>query len=412
MKPRGRTGVFAMLIFALLIFGSGASSAQQTSTVSANQLRLDLRFIGHPPEDVIPPGESAITSLVIGADGALYGGTSGKKAHLFRLDPKGGKVFPLGYLPGEESIFHSLAARSDGSIYIGTSLVNVGRVEERGQDVLARYEGYAGGHIYRFDPAAELTNRKRMQHPRPNRALGFYQDLGIPVPGQAVVCLVTNEDELYGVTFPGGNFFVANPMTGETEDKGPIAGPPLNEEPFRSIPRALVIDEAGRVWGAGDYGALFHYDPDSEEIVHHPNLRLPSELGREFKTILDAMVRGPEGVLYGGTSDGFVFRFDPSSSKVTNLGKPMSQYRVRGLAFSKDGDLYGVGGPEGGAVRLFVYRTADGGFENLGLLDVNRSPFYAWLAFEADAMVAGMDGTIFIGESGRLSHLYLLYPWK
>ena len=78
-----------------------------------------------------------------------------------------------------------------------------------------------------------------------------------------------------------------------------MAGPPLNEEPLRSIPRALVIDEAGRVWGAGNYGALFHYDPDSEEIVHHPNLRLSSELGREFKTILDAMVRGPEGVLYG-----------------------------------------------------------------------------------------------------------------
>ena len=49
MKPLGRTDVFA-----LLIFGSGASSAQQTSTVTANQLRLDLRFIGHPSEDVIP----------------------------------------------------------------------------------------------------------------------------------------------------------------------------------------------------------------------------------------------------------------------------------------------------------------------------------------------------------------------
>ena len=375
MKPLARTCVVAMLIFS----GGGASSAQETSTVTASQLRLDLRLLGHPPEDVIPPGESAITSLVIGADGALYGGTSGKKAHLFRLDPKWGHVFPLGFLPGEESIFHSLAARSDGSIYIGTSLVNVGRVAERGQDVLARYEGYAGGHIYRFDPAAELESRQRMQHPQPDRALGFYQDLGIPVPGQAIVCLVMNmmnRDELYGVTFPGGNFFVADPTTGETEDKGPIAGPPLNEEPFRSIPRALVIDEAGRVWGAGDYGALFHYDPDSEEIVQHPGLRLPSELGREFKTILDAMVPGPEGVLYGGTSDGFVFRFDPALSKVTNLGKPMSQYRVRGLAFSRDGDLYGVGGAEGGAARLFVYRTAEGGFENLGLLDVNRSPFY------------------------------------
>ena len=45
------------------------------------------------------------------------------------------------------------------------------------------------------------------------------------------------------------------------------------------------------------------------------------------------------------------------------------------------------------------------------MLDVNRSPYYAWHAFEADAMVTGPDGTIFIGEAGRISHLYLLYPW-
>ena len=337
--------------------GSGASSDSFASTAPQTSFGSDpLHIPSCSRSSSDAPSHSAITSSSP-ADGPPSTAVNVRKKSLtcFDSSPEGGNVFPLGYLPGEESIFHSLAARSDGSIYIGTSLVNVGRVEERGQDVLARYEGYAGGHIYRFDPAAELTNRKRMQHPQPNRALGFYQDLGIPVPGQAVVCLVTNEDELYGVTFPGGNFFVANPMTGETEDKGPIAGPPLNEEPFSSIPRALVIDEAGRVWGAGDYGALFHYDPDSEEIVHHPSLRLPSEPGREFKTILDAMVRGPEDVLYGGTSDGFVFRFDPSSSKVTNLGKPMSQYRVRGLAFSKDGDLYGVGKPgrrRGATIRL------------------------------------------------------------
>ena len=143
----------------------------------------------------------------------------------------------------------------------------------------------------------------------------------------------------------------------------------------------------------------------------HPDLRLPSELGREFKAVLDAMVLGPDGLLYGGTSDGFVFRFDTESLKITNLGKPMWQYRIRGLAFSKTGDLYGVGGERGGAARLFVYRTSEGGYENLGLLDVNRSPYYAWLAFEVDSMVAGPDGTIFIGESGRRSHLYLLFPW-
>ena len=401
---------------AILLVFAGATSdpvmAQQTSTVTANQLRLDLRVLGHPPVDVIPPGESAITSLAIGSGGFLYGGTSGARAHLFELDPNWGHVYPLGFLPGEESIYHSMAAGDDGAIYIGTSLVTVGEIESRGQDVLERYDAYAGGHLYRFDAAGEREARIRMQHPQPGEPLTHYEDLGVPIPGEGIVHLLAGGGKLFGVTFPGGHFFVTDLETGETDDKGAIAGPPLNEEPFRSIPRAMVIDDNGLVWGAGDYGALFHYDPEAGTITHHPELRLPSVLGREFKTILDAMVVAPDGTIYGGTSDGFVFRFDPTSPKIVNLGKPMWQYRIRGLAFSQQGDLYGVGGEPGGAARLFVYRTTEGGYENLGLLDVNRSPYYTWLAFEADSMLAGPDGTIFIGESGRISHLYLLYPWR
>ena len=83
-----------------------------------------------------------------------------------------------------------------------------------------------------------------------------------------------------------------------------------------------------------------------------------------------------------------------------------------GPAVRQDGPAFALtGGDRGDAARLFVYRTKKGGFENLGLLDVNRSPYYAWLAFEIDSMVTGPDGTIFIGESSRISHLYLLYPW-
>lgn len=55
--------------------------------MAGSPLRLDLRMLGHPPLDVISPGESSVTSLVIGTDGRLYGGTSGKRAHLFVLDP-------------------------------------------------------------------------------------------------------------------------------------------------------------------------------------------------------------------------------------------------------------------------------------------------------------------------------------
>ena len=409
MRHKSIIGLAIGMVF--ISFAVLGSAGQQAGTMFVNQLRLDLRVLGHPPLDVIPPGESAITSLVIGADGSLYGGTSGRRAHLFSLDPSWGHVFPLGHLAEEESVFHSLVAATDGSIFIGTSLYNVGRIDERGRDVLSRYEDYAGGHIYRFDPAAERRDRKRMQNPDPARPLPCTTDLGIPVKGEGITCLIMGESALYGVTFPGGHFFVWDMAAGKAKDLGPICGPPLHEEPLRSIPRALVIDGKGRVWGAGDYGALFHYEPEEYKVIHHPDLRLPSVLGREFKTVLDAMVHGPDGKFYGGTSDGFLFRFCPESLQIVNLGKPMWQYRIRGLAFSRSGDLYGVGGDLGGAARLFVYRKEGGGFGNLGMLDVNRSPYYAWHAFEADAMVTGPDGTIFIGEAGRISHLYLLYPW-
>lgn len=395
----------------ILVLGT-TSPAQETRSMAANPLRLDLRMLGHPPLDVIPPGESSVTSLVIGADGRLYGGTSGRRAHLFVLDPSWGHVFPLGYLPREESIYHSLAASSDGMVYIGTSLGLRGRTDERGKDVLARYADYAGGHLYRFDPAAERASRKRMRTPNPRRALPFVEDLGIPVPGEGIVCLVMGRSELYGVTFPSGRFFVADPKTGKAEDKGPVCGPPLNEEPFRSIPGALVVDSQGRVWGAGDNGALFHYHPEEGTIRSHPRVRLPSVRGREFKSILDAAVEGPDGWIYGGTSDGYLFRFNPETLEMHNLGKPLWQQRIRGLAFGPHGDLWGIGGEPEGAARLFVRRSKTGSFENMGLLHVNRTPYYAWLAFEVESMLAGPDGTIFIGETGLRSHLFLLFPWK
>lgn len=399
------------VVGAFLVLSSGAA-AQETGSVTANPLRLDLRFLGHPPLDVIPPGEASVTSLVVSTDGRLYGGTSGKKAHLFVLDPRWGHVFPLGFLPGEQSVFHSLAAAPDGSLYIGTCLPLRGQLHERGKDVISRYEGYSGGHIYRFNTQKERQNRIRMQNPDPNRPLPFIEDLGAAVPGEGIVCLIMGVNELCGVTFPKGHFFVMDLETGNTRDLGPICGPPMNEEPFRSIPRALLKDKKERIWGAGDNGILFHYNSQTKEIIKHPESRLPSVRGREFKTIVDALVMGPDGLIYGGTSDGFIFRFDPDTLKIVNLGKPLWQHRIRGLAFSQDGDLWGIGGDRGGAARLFVYRRLEGSYENIGLLHVNRMPHYAWMAFEAESMVAGKDGTLFIGEYGLRAHLFLLFPWK
>ncbi len=255
-----------LILLIATVWVTGPLFSQQTSVVTANALRLDLRVLGHPPKDVIPPDESAITSLVMGADGRLYGGTTGEKAHLFVLDPQWGHVVPLGFIPGETSIFHSLAPGLDNSIYIGTSLPMTGRPDARGKDVAAAYSAYKGGHLYRFDTAQEASGQKRMQIPTPQRELPFLTDLGIVVAGEGIISLVRGEGEIYGMTFPNGHFFVCDLETGKIADKGVVCGAPLHEEPFKSVPRALVIDTQSRVWGARDRGTLFHYDPETGEL--------------------------------------------------------------------------------------------------------------------------------------------------
>ena len=61
--------------------------------------------------------------------------------------------------------------------------------------------------------------------------------------------------------------------------------------------------------------------------------------------------------------------------------------------------------------RMFSYDPATGAFQILGFVDVNRRPYYTWQAYVIGAMVAGLDGTIYLGESERISKLYLFYPW-
>lgn len=49
-------------------------------------------------------------------------------------------------------------------------------------------------------------------------------------------------------------------------------------------------------------------------------------------------------------------------------------------------------------------------YEILGFVDVNRRPYYTWQAYVIKAIVTGLDGTVYLGESERVSKLYLYYP--
>lgn len=393
-----------MRTFLFILLACPGLFAQRTveydySVVS--QVRIDLRDLGYPPLDVIPSGESAIRSLAVAPNGAIYGATSGRRSHLFVLYPQHGYVQPLGFLKGVTTVHRSLVVAANGDVYIGGSI----SVDVDGQG----YGGYDGGHLLRYTPGPD-DERKAIHID----AECPVRDLGIPVAGDGIYTLAIDRTRqtIYGLTYPSARFFSYAIANKKFTVHGGVAEHSIPGEKFekdRNIGRALALDADGRVYGSGDRGDLFRFDPVQQKLE---TLRVaaPTVRGREPYNRIDCWAGNPDGPLYGGTSDGYLFRFDPKSLALENLGKPLNQYRLRGLALAPNGRLYGVGGDDDEMARLFSYDPVRGVYEMLGMVDVNRRPYYSWQAYVIDALALGADGTLYLGQSERKSKLYLYYP--
>lgn len=402
--------LWALLSFLVAVSNVSAQRSESMDPVVVPQNRITMRELGWPPLDVIPEDEKGITSLVTAPGGSIYGATTGFQAHLFVLKPAGALVRPLGKIPGAQSVHHSLVAPADGMIYFGTSLWNRGRLDLRGKDIAEKYRNFAGGRIFRFDPGEEEKNRIRTHWADPARDCPGLTDLGIPVPGDGIHAMVGRGNELYGVSFPGGVFFVFDLSRRAVVFREEICGEPAAENPTKSVPRDLIVDKEGTVWGTGDFGKFFKYVPLAKKLVKL-DISVPCLPGREFLNMADSFALAGDGKIYGGGSDGYVFCLDPKTETVRNLGKPLWQKRIRAIVVGKDGDVYGIGGEELGIGRLFVFRTSSNSFEILGMIEANHPPFYNWLANEFDDMTLGHDGTIYIGENSRRAHLFIFCPW-
>jgi hypothetical protein len=360
------------------------------------QVRIDLRDLGYPPLDVIPPDESAIRALAVAPDGKVYGATSGARAHLFVLEPRHGYVAPLGFLP-DKTVHHALAVGGNGDVYIGTAPA----VDNNGEG----YAGYAGGHLLKYVAKGERSGIKV-------DAACPVDDLGIPVKGQGVYALTMDRKRgvVYGLTYPEGDFFSFTASTGAFKTHGRVAQDKIPGEKFeneKNIGRALIVDKDGDVYTSGS-GRLVRFRVKTQELetLDVPVATVP---GREVYNRVDAWTNDEAGNLYGGTSDGYLFRFDPERGRMENLGKPLNQYRIRGLVTARNGKLYGIGDSDEMA-RLFSYDPARGVYEMLGMIDVNRRPYYSWQGYVFDSMAVGTDGTVYMGQAERKSRLYLFYP--
>jgi hypothetical protein len=380
-----------LLCFMMCLMVTGSVVAQRTldyDQVVVPQNRIDARDLGYPPVDIVPNGESAITSLTIAPNGNLYGATSGKHSHLFVFSPRHGYVQPLGFLPETTGVSHALAVSSTGEVYIGAS---------------------PGGHLLKYTPKNEDRQPIRV-----NEAC-VVADLGQAVKGESIFALTIdrNSNTIFGLTSPNAHFFTYPIDKGVFADLGVVAHEIPEGEKFETekmISRMLALDGKGNVYCSGENGYLFKYDKEKQKI-EKLNLQVPAVPGREPWTRVDAFLSDLPGVIYGGTSDGYLFRFDPDRLTAENLGKPLNQYRIAGLVNGTNGKIYGVGGDEEELARLFSYDPKTGTYEILGFVDVNRRPYYTWQAYVIKAMTAGLDGTIYIGESERISKLYLFYSW-
>jgi len=392
-----------------------------------NLQRVDLRELGYPLINEIPANSTAITSLLTASDGKIYGGTTGERAYLFFFDPAINKVRHLGRVGSEESVHHSLVEDKDGFIYLGTgknpfveiefSPGGLGRQRVENTlwpDIKKHFQDYPGGHLYRYDPA---QSNRRVKLAEMECDL---EDLGIPLANNSIYALTINPsgNEIYGLSYPDGHFFIYNIPAGGFKDLGTIdrkivfRGP---ERYWRSLPRALICDNWGNVYTSGTDGELVYYSPRTGKIVTTGE-KLPSDRypGEDFSyAVAEYFTEAENGIIYGGTSDGYLFSFKPGAAiEVLNLGKLRSSRRLRALAAGPDGKLYMMAGERAGAMpcQLFAYDIYKGGFENLGILIVDRSPHYYWRGYQFDCMTAGLDGTIYFGESERRSHLFLYIP--
>jgi hypothetical protein len=412
------------LIFIAYITSENTYSQDWAKPVIKNQQRVDLRDLGYPSVNEIPVNSSAITSLLTARDGIIYGGTSGNEAYLFLFDPTINKVRHLGKIPGQTGIHHSLVEDKDGNIYIGTGqnvfedvpLSKWGEVDDKldvtlWKDIKRHFNSYPGGHLYCYHPAVSNENVKLMDMD------SEMEDLGIPLANNSIYALTINSTagEIYGLTYPDGHFFIYNIShkkfidLGEVDPEKVYHGP---ERQWRTLSRALVCDDSGRVFVSGNKGMLIYYDPMSGKLVS-TNIEVPGDYYYmqffQDYTAVEYFAKNSNGLIYGGTTDGYLFSFDPLKMQLINLGKVRESRRLRCLTVGKDGKVYLMAGERSTTrpCQFYSYNPQTGGFDTLGLLIVDRSPYYYWRGQQFDCMTTGLDGTIYLGESERKSHLFI-----
>jgi hypothetical protein len=347
----------------------------------------------------LPLGRNAVTSLeVVGA--YAIGGTSAKAGlspFLFAVSLPERKLVSVldleAVVPGQRSILSGFGRDQRGTLLAAT---------------MPQKEGESG-HLIRVT-ISEAGLRAT--------------DLGIPVPKEGIFALATDARRgmVYGISHPSGKFFSLGLAGGATRVYGSTSPSEAARtsyfqfalEPADYLSRRLLVDGEGRVYGSQPVNRIFRFDPRTEEVELLPD-ELPAVWDRRVLGRVDSWAVSPDGAIYGGNAgDGQLFRLDPVRGRIVNLGKPVMMPRLKGLAFGRDGRLYGVAGGAPGYAHLFRYDPRDG-FVDLGsprfeMVGEDLPPGILWRGFQISTLAASEDGRLIImGDDEVLSQL-MVFP--
>ncbi len=416
-----------ILLFTLFFISS--LSAQQWVNPHFEGHRMDFRDLGYPGQNLIPADDSRISALLSHSNGLVYGATSGKKnAYLFFYNKYLNKVRPLGKIADQKGVRNTLLEGPDGKIYIGTgrSMYEAFRFtkdfpvafeairDQLWKDVKAPYADYPGGHLLVYDPQTGDNQVYVNEDQTP------LEDLGIPVANNGIYTMRFNAEKtkLYGISYPDAHFFIYDLESAEFTDFGPMLthtvfnGP---EKHWRTVPRDLYIHpETGDVYTSGEQGIIVKFPKGGTEW-ELMQARLPGEYWEGLKSIdypvIEHIDVDSRGRIFASTNDGYLIQLDIENDRVIVLGKPRVQRRMRAMKVGLDDKLYMITGEFGRFCKLQTYDLSGHlGFDELGPLSVDRSPYYAWRGYQFDAMAIGTDGTVFCGQSDRGGRLFFYMP--
>jgi len=364
---------------------------------------LEVRALGAKEFTApIPPGESAVTALVHHPNGHIYGATSGNNAHLFFYNPApdADAVADIGIVAPHSSI-PALAVLPDGSILgvVNQSDGAAALFRYRSCDVLLAEKDFSGMGVREiFDLPAE--DQLFFSTIDPCHSAGKIEVLAEPQLPEAMADVLVTGERIYLLGSTSGTLYR---YLAEERKINAVGRLDVNGN---FSPR-LVADAAGNVYGAGLNGQFFRCPPDADKL-EKLNVKAPCLKGRELYNRVTAWVCDHKNdILYGGTIDGIIFQFILSENRMVCLGKPVDITDVKGMAVS-GGRVFAIIGAKGDCAHLAFYDNATRDLRDLGcLLARSERP---WNGYEFGCMTTGNNGTVFLGETDRISQLFMYFP--